>query len=325
MSLYHYTSENGFKGIVINNIMRLTLSTQSNDETDTVYIYELIKRNKEKLYLKDKPEHNRIIDEVLNSFNKFEERIKSDDVNDEFAKPFVLCFTDKKDDKSMWKEYNENLGYCIGIDTEKLQQYSKTTKFQEQLNKNARSYYMTNVLYEEDKQIQAIKSIIEEEYNKFLKNNNEETCKTIEPLTFSYNIKITALGDNDEKYVYQSKPRFQTITLKQKFVDLIDLIYSQLLLVAPLIKNPYWASENEVRWTFLRMLKDKELEDIKINENDNYYFDFEIDKSIINEIIIAPLNNKSIEEVKEELKQVGYDVDKINIQYSTGKGVLRNR
>ena len=325
MNLYHYTSENGFKGIVINNVMRLTLSTQSNDKTDTVYIYELIKKNKEKLYLKDKPEHNRIIDEVLNSFNKLEERIKSNNVNDEFAKPFVLCFTDKKDDKSMWKEYNENLGYCIGINIEKLKQYSKTTKFQEQLNKNATSYYMYDVLYEEDKQIQKIKSIIENEYNKFLKNNNEETCKTIEPLTISYNFKITALGDNDEKYVYESKPRVQTIKLKQKFVDLIDSIYSQLLLVAPLIKHAFWKSENEVRLTFLRMLKDKELEDIKINEKGNYYFDFEIDKSIINEIIIAPLNNKSIEQVKEELKQSGYDIDKINIQYSTGKDVLRNR
>lgn len=325
MSLYHYTSEAGFKGIVLNNTMRLTLSTQSNDETDTVYIYELIKRNKEKLYLKDKAEHNRIIDEVLNSFNKFEERIKNDNLNDEFAKPFVLCFTDKKDDKDMWEGYNKNLGYCIGINTEKLQQYSKTTKFQEELDKNARSCYMMNVVYDEDKQIQVIKSIIEDEYNKFLKNNNEEVCKSIDPLTFSYNFKITALGDNNEEYIYESKPRLQTITLKQKFIDLIDAIYSQLLLVAPLIKHSFWKSENEVRWTFFRMIKDKELDDIKVNEKGNYYFDFEIDKEVISEVIIAPLNIRTIEEVKEELKQIGYDVDKINIKYSIGKGVLKER
>lgn len=44
MNIYHYTSEDGFNGIVINNTIRLTLSTQSNDETYTVYIYELIKK-----------------------------------------------------------------------------------------------------------------------------------------------------------------------------------------------------------------------------------------------------------------------------------------
>lgn len=49
MNMYHYTSEEGFNGIVMNNTIRLTLSTQSNDETDTVYIYKLIKENKKVL------------------------------------------------------------------------------------------------------------------------------------------------------------------------------------------------------------------------------------------------------------------------------------
>lgn len=133
------------------------------------------------------------------------------------------------------------------------------------------------------------------------------------------------MGDNKEEYVYESKPRVQTIRLKQRFIDLIDSIYSQLLLFAPLIKHSFWKSENEVRWTFLRMLKDKGLEDIKVNEKGNYYFDIKIDKELISEIIIAPLNIRTIEEIKEELKHIGYNIDKINIKYSVGKGVLKQR
>lgn len=132
-----------------------------------------------------------------NIINTEIERPKYDEIKNAliiiYEDTYNIINTDKKDDKDMWEGYNKNLGYCIGINTEKLKQYSKTTKFQEELDKNARSSYMMNVVYEEDKQIQVIKSIIEDEYNKFLKNYNKEICKYIDPLTFSYNFKIIDL------------------------------------------------------------------------------------------------------------------------------------
>ncbi|POO86639.1 DUF2971 domain-containing protein [Clostridium sp. 3-3] len=326
MSLYHYTNENGFKGIVLNNLMRLTLSTQSNDKKDTIQIYDLIKENKEKFYKKDNRQYNIMIDELLNSFNKFEERIKDNNFKNKVEKPFVICFTSKKDDKDMWEGYNKNLGYCIGIDEEKLQLYAKTYQFQKEICKNAKKYYIMQVIYDKETQINIIKQTIEDEYNKFLNNKNEELCKHIQPITFSYNFKFILHDDiNGEDYVDETKPMIQTVALKQKFIDLVFSIYSSLLLIAPLIKNPYWESENETRLAFIRMLKDDDLENIKIDEKGRYYLNFEIDKSIINEIVIAPLNDKSIEEVKEELIKAGYDINKVNVKYSSGKDVLRDR
>lgn len=326
MNLYHYTSEGGFEGIVLNNTMRLTLSTQSNDEKDTIHIHDLIRENKEKFYKNDNQEYNLMIDELLNSFNKLEERTKNNDFNDKFAKPFVVCFTPKKDDKDLWEGYNKNIGYCIGIDEQALQSYAKTFKFQKELDKNARSYYITGVVYDKDKQIECIRKIIDDNYNKFLNNKNEELTQEIEPISFSYNLKIIAHDDISGKdYVDETKPRIHTIRLKQKFIDLVFSIYADLLLIAPLLKNPYWKSENEIRWALFRMLKDNDLEDVKTDEKGRYYLNFEIDKSIINEIILAPLNEKSVEEVKEELIKAGYDINKVHVKYSSGKGVLRDR
>lgn len=89
-----------------------------------------------------------MIDELLNSFNKFEERIKDNNCNNKFAKPFVICFTTKRDDKDMWEGYNKNKGYCIGIDENLLKSYSETKEFQKQLDENAQSYYMISVVYD---------------------------------------------------------------------------------------------------------------------------------------------------------------------------------
>lgn len=325
MNLYHYTSEAGFNGIVLNNIMRLTLSTQSNDEKDTIYIYDLIKENKDKLYIDNMPEHNMIIDGLLESFTKFEERIKSNNFDDQLLKPFVLCFTDKGDDKDMWEGYNKNVGYSIEIDINSLEQYTKTVKFANQIIQNANSYVMTPVIYDKDTQISIIKDIIDSEYNKFLNNKDEKVCDTIDPIQISYNFKITFTDLEDDDYSYESEPKYARIQLKNKFIDLLDSIYSQLLLVAPLIKNPYWKSENETRLMFLRKLKDSALQDINTNEKGNYYIDFKIDKTLIKKIIIGPLNDININEVKNKLIKANYDIDKILVEDSSGKGVLRKR
>lgn len=327
MNLYHYTGEGGFEGIVFNNTFRLVLSTQSNDKRDTVEIYNLIKENKDKFHKEEDIYYNAMIDALLDSFNKLEDRVKKNDMNDQFAKPFVMCFTPKKDDKDMYIGYNAKYGYCLGLNIEALEAYSKTRKFQEEINKNARTCYMEKVVYDKESQIEIIKKTIEDEYKSFLSNKNEELSKEIPPVTFSYNFKINLVEDTDEKYTYETEPKYTKITLKQKFVELVQSIYSSLLLVAPLLKNPFWSNENETRLVFLRMLKDAELMDIKEEEikgEKKYCFYFKIDKSIINEIIIAPLNKKSVEEVKEELIKAGYDISKVNVKYSSGKEVFRD-
>lgn len=325
MNLYHYTSEDGYKGIMLNKKIRLTLSTQSNDKKDTVYIYDLIKNNKDKLFETDNSQEKMVIDGILNSFGKFKSRVENNDFNDQLAKPFIICFTDKKDDKDMWESYTHNEGYCLGISCENLVKYAKSAKFNKEVYDNARSYHMLNVVYDEDSQINIVHDIIKEEYSKFLEDKNQDTCKELNPISFSYNFRFVIKGENGEEYIDETEPKLETIVIKQKFYDFLQAFYNQLLFVAPLIKNSFWKSENEVRWTFLRMLKDDCLQDIKKNEKGNYYFELNIDKSLIDEVIIGPLNKKSIEDIKEELSQAGYNVDKLSIKYSKGKEVLRAR
>lgn len=327
MNLYHYTNDGGFEGIILNNTFRLVLSTQSNDEKDTIEIYDLIKNNKDKFHKENDKYYNMMIDELLNSFNKLEERVKKNDVNDKFAKPFVMCFTPKRDNKGMWDGYKANKGYCIGIDEKLLENYMSTSTFKKEKCKKARTSFKSGVVYDEDKQINIIKKTIDDEYNKFLNNKNEELSKEVPSLIIPWNLKINLVEDTGEKYTCETKPKYTQIALKKKFIDLVYSIYKDLLLVAPLLKNPYWESENETRLVFLRMLKDAKLEDIKEEEirgEKKYCFYIKIDKSIINEIIIAPLNEKSVEEVKAELIKAGYDINKVDVKYSSGKGVLRD-
>ena len=73
------------------------------------------------------------------------------------------------------------------------------------------------------------------------------------------------------------------------------------------------------------MLRDDELKDIKIDEKGRYYFNFQIDKSIINEIIIGPLNTITTDEIKQKLIKAEYDMNKISVDTSIGKGVLRKK
>ncbi|MDF9409854.1 MAG: hypothetical protein A4E52_00390 [Pelotomaculum sp. PtaB.Bin013] len=53
MRLFHYTSEEGFQGIVLNKTLRLTQSTQSNDKKDTIHIHSLINENIEDFYINE--------------------------------------------------------------------------------------------------------------------------------------------------------------------------------------------------------------------------------------------------------------------------------
>lgn len=307
MSLHHYTSEDSFEGIVLDNTIRLTLSTQSNDCKDTIYIHELIRDNKEKFYIEDMPDHSRVIDCVLDSFSKLKDRVLATDIDDNLFKAFVLCFTDKGDDKDMWEGYNKNVGYSLELDLNALKLYTNSEQFAKEIRNNANVYVMTSVIYDKENQIQIIKDVIDTKYKEFLDNKDETLSDLIKPIVLSYNFKFS--DPSDENFTYETEPKYTKITLKKRFIDLINDIYSQLLLIAPLIKNPYWKSENETRLIFLRLLKDDSLEEIKINENRNYYINFKIDKSLIKGIKIAPLNNKSIDQVKKELINAGYDMN----------------
>lgn len=133
MALYHYTSEAGFSGIVLSKKMRVIQSTQSNDEKDTVHIYDLINENKEFFY-REIDEKKVIIDLLLDFFCKFKDDQTENTNVEKSYKTFVICFTDKRDNRMLWETYAGNEGYCLGFDSRKLQEFFGNASTKEQLS-----------------------------------------------------------------------------------------------------------------------------------------------------------------------------------------------
>lgn len=322
MKLYHYTSQKGFEGIVLNQLLRLTQSTQSNDITDTIHIHNLINENKEYFYINQDIKENKVIEMILDIFNKFEEERFVEGEKEKSEKAFVISFTTKADNRLLWTSYSNDEGYCIGINFEKFEKFITNVNTQKKIFKDANKFFMTGIIYSSDNQKSLIKDIIQSEYNKFIKLPDEELSENIPTIVLPYQFVFT---DEENNIIYEGKKRVFEIRIKKKFEYMTKSIIDQLLFISPILKNDYWEDEGETRLIFYRPVVSKELSEVKLDEKGRNFINFTIDREIIEEIIIGPMNPKTIDEVKEDMKKAGYDTDKVRIRYSKGKGVLRVR
>lgn len=322
MHLYHYTSQKGYEGIVLNKIMRLTQSTQSNDMRDTVHIHDLINEKMEDFYLNEDIKENHVIETILKIFNNFEnERYEVGD-KEKSEKAFVICFTTKGDKELLWTSYTKDEGYCLGINFEKFEKYINSQLVKEETFKVANSFFMTGIIYDKQSQKSLIKQIIKAEYDRFSKMPNDVISENIPTIIFPYQLVFT---DENNNIVYEGSKRAFQIRFRQKYELMAKSIIKNLLFVSPILKNEYWEDEGETRLIFYRPVVSEDLLSIQVDYINRNFIEFKIVPDIIDEVIIAPNNPKTIQEVQQDLVHAGYDINQVNVRYSKGKGILRER
>ncbi len=322
MNLFHYTSEAGFKGSVLNRTLRLVQSTHSNDRRDTVHIHDLIKEDIESFYINEDIKDNQVIEMILNVFNKFEDERTIEGEQEKSEKAFVTCFTDKYDDRMLWTAYSDDKGYCLGFNTEKLTEYINLESTRESIFKIANTFYMTGVIYETEKQKSLIRNILRDEYQRFVNMPNDLFSEVIPELFFPYQLSFTDENGNE---IYKGNPHAMKIRIREKYVKMSHSVNAKLLFISPLLKNDYWMDENETRLILYRPVQTKFLEPVKKDEKDRNYVEFKVPHTALNEVIIAPQNPKTVNEVKTDLINAGYDMTNVNVRYSKGKGVMQER
>lgn len=322
MKLYHYTSEKGFQGIALNKILRLTQSTQSNDEKDTIHIHNLINEKIEDFYINEDIRENRVIEIILKIFNNFEKERFIEGEGEKSEKAYVICFTTKADNRLLWTSYSNDEGYCIGIDLEKFKNYINTPLIQENIFKVVNTFFMNGIIYDKESQKSLIKDIIQTEYNRLSDMPNDVISENIPTIVFPYQL---VLKDEKNNIIFKGEKKAFHIRIRKKFEYMVKIIVEQLLFISPILKNDYWEDEGETRLIFYRPVVSKNLSNVEIDEKHRNYIEFTITSDVIKEVIIAPMNPKTIEEVQQELIDAGYDISKIQVRYSKGKGVLRER
>lgn len=322
MKLYHYASEEGFIGMVLNKKMRFTQSTQSNDRKDTVYIHDLIDESREELYLNDEIRENRVIDMMLEIFNKYKDERFIEGDEEKSNKAFVICFTDKSDNRMLWTSYTHDTGYCLGINYDNLNNFIHKIDFEKSDNRVAVMGLLSGVIYNKENQISLIKSILKDEYERYSVLPDDKFSQNIPTIIIPYQLSFT-----DEKgcIVYKGRKRAFQFRIKEKFELMARSVTHALLFVSPIIKYDYWEDEGEIRFVLYRPVINKSFSDVNLDKRNRNYIEIAIPQEIFEEVIIGPNNPKTINEVKQELLNAGYDVSKIIVKYSRGKHALRER
>lgn len=322
LRLYHYTSEAGFIGMVLDRRIRLTQSTQSNDSKDTIYIHDLINANKEEFILNDNMRDNKVIDIILDAFGKFSyERFVEGD-QERSNKAFVVCFTDKADNRMLWTSYTNDNGYCIGIDYKGLNNLMQGIDFERADNRLANYALLSGVIYDQNSQKSLIKSILKEEYGRFSVLPDDRFSENIPAIIYPYQLSF---ANEKGDILYKGEKQVLQLKIRQKFELMARSVIDNLLLVSPIIKHDYWEDEKETRLVLYRPVINDSFVNVGVDNMGRNYIEITAAQDIFNEVVIAPNNSKTVDMVKRELLSAGYDESKIIVKYSSGKGIVRER
>lgn len=138
MILYHYTSGQGFKGIIESKQLHCTNIHFLNDPSENKYHFEVL---------------HSVLDENSKChtiYNKFHDKVfdrcfyDSDNI-------FLLSFCESRDSLTMWKYYAKGNGYCIGFDWNKIFERNKCPHLE---------MTQCRVIYDKEEQKKAMRELI---------------------------------------------------------------------------------------------------------------------------------------------------------------------
>lgn len=169
LTAYHYTSSNAFHAIINDGFVRFSDIRYMNDKSETVYVVKVILD-----FLDEHPGKYLFFREALdlligkNHYSDIKElRITSVPFNDiqnfEYmaTRNFLFCLSTEKDSLNMWNYYVQNgryEGFNIGFNLNELIRTFDTPSEKEM---EGFSVYYGKVIYKKEKQIEAVKEILE--------------------------------------------------------------------------------------------------------------------------------------------------------------------
>ncbi|MBD5399126.1 MAG: DUF2971 domain-containing protein [Treponema sp.] len=146
--LYHYTSKEGFLGIIENKTLWASEILYMNDEKETRIPFEICKellKEDKNANAKEEIDH---LDEELKKL-LFKELIG--------LETYVISFSEKKDDLNMWRAYGDNAsGICMGFNScELLEALEK--------NQKIKSMKWRKCIYDKQEQKNKIQNLLDSE------------------------------------------------------------------------------------------------------------------------------------------------------------------
>src|SRR5579872_4700092 len=158
--VWHYTTGEGFLGILQSSTLYATQVAALNDSRETEYATDLFKQAVKQVITDKSADSNAVA--FLNTVLEFVKE-EPDNPTRGISKFFVTCFSAEGDDVSQWDRYAKRNGYAIGF-------------FPAALNREPNSS-LYRVAYDRVKQEHAAKTIAEATLHFYMEGLNEERMK----------------------------------------------------------------------------------------------------------------------------------------------------
>ena len=294
ITVYHYTNIQGFKGIIESGNIYFSSMNVLNDETETCYIWKLIKENKEALCEDENNEYNTFIYRFLD-YIQIDKIVKQNVLPDYNLEVYSVSFSFSDDSLPNWRGYTNGarLGCCI-----KFYYKNAVKDFLDSLRKNVGIEILDDkyrlalfcagkIIYQKDEQLDEIRNVLKKIY-KLFKNDNIY---------------------KDFLYL-KDKHKFLKDKGFEQFV--FDEIYKSLRILNIFFKDICFVTENEYRIIFPMSIYIESPFKVKYRTTDRYlipYIEVKYPKDSIKEVTLAPIdkNIASLVSVKKFLTDNGID------------------
>lgn len=248
-NIYHYTSLIGILGILKSRSIWATHAYYLNDSSEFFHGLEFAKQIAGTIFTED---------DFLAAFGWAVrhglEAVSADDL-------YVASFSEKADLLSLWRGYcPAGAGVCLGFDFEHLKNFCQ-----------ARGYRLEQSIYEQKQQIQKVKSLVNQCFDRFPKP----------ALTRSEYERLESYGKIDVDINY----RLRTTEGKDKpQADVaVNWLCTEISKVAPLFKNEGFHEESE--W---RIVAEKPIEAVQFRATASYIASY-IELSVFNNAAVSSL------------------------------------
>ena len=297
--IYYYTDFNTFKLILQNGTLRFKESTSSNDNFDTVQLYE----NLFEMAIK------RLDEGDLKAEQQFFFDMQKHNGSKSTRISLVSCFTSKADSRMLWDAYTMHRkdrsaerynGLCIEFDKNELLNVMLTNAQQFDVKRCQEIVYG----------FESINDVLEKYMD-----------------TYSYEVREISQEEDQTQNLIPPIP----IPLTNKVMDLKKcIVVPTLRLVdridaaAPFFKHSFWREEYETR-ALLSIKKGTSFaKSLDRYSDGSAYFDLQITKNCINKVILGPEFSKEDAEILNSL-DAKITFNDLMIVPSEGTGVITNR
>ncbi len=208
LTAYHYTSPGAFHAIINEGVVRFSDIRYMNDKSEMVYAVKILldfldEHPNEYLFVRD------VLDTLIgtNNFSDIQELnvtnvVFNDIPNFEYmaTRNFLFCLSTEKDSLNMWNYYVQNghyEGFNIGFN---LNELIRTFDTSADKVKEGFFVYYGRVIYNRDKQFEAIKEIVDK-----IEHMNNQAIKPIIPFA-----ALTLRNEIESKGLFIKHPEFSS-------------------------------------------------------------------------------------------------------------------